>query len=210
MRVYAEQDDDEWADGYSIDGVKVDTSAFLTSTIDRYLASALDYADIEQELQVRITALLHGRALHGERIIDAWRSRCAIYPLPLAEAMVREGLDLRPRERLDMLAARGDVFLLHRDLVDNVQGILDALFGLNRVYVPHPFHKWLAWEATLLPHTPTDLVGRVQRLLVAPPAVAVDELSSLIDDTFDLVGEVLPGCDVAAARAAYAVRRTSD
>ena len=73
----AVEDDDEWADGYSIDGVKVDTSGFLNSTIDRYVAAAVDDGDIEQELQVRITALLHGRALHGESIIEAWRSRCA-------------------------------------------------------------------------------------------------------------------------------------
>jgi len=35
VRVYAEVDENEWADGYSIDGIKVDTSGFLTSTIDR-------------------------------------------------------------------------------------------------------------------------------------------------------------------------------
>lgn len=72
----------------------------------------------------------------------------AAYPTALALAMVEKGLALRPRERLDMLAVRDDVLLLHRDLVDNVQGVLDALFGLNRVFAPHPFHKWLEWEAT--------------------------------------------------------------
>jgi hypothetical protein len=206
-RVYAVQDDDEWADGYSIEGVKIDTSGFLTSTIDRYLDAALDGADVEPEFQVRITALVHGRALHGEPVIDAWRSRCAVYPSSLAEAMVGEALDLRPRQRLEMLAARDDVLLLHRDLVDNVQGVLDALFGLNRVYVPHPFHKWLDWEATLLPRTPVDLVGRIRRLLVAQPSVAIDELSSLVEETFALVEEVLPAYDVEPARTAFASSR---
>ena len=59
-RVYAEEDEHEWADGYRIDGVKLDTSGFVLSTINAYLSAALDRADTEPELQVRITALLHG------------------------------------------------------------------------------------------------------------------------------------------------------
>jgi hypothetical protein len=208
-RVYAEVDEHEWADGYSIDGVKIDTSGFLTSTIDGYLDAALARGDVEPELQVRITALLHGRALHGDRVIDAWRSRCRPYPIALAVAMVDTGLDLRPRQRLEMLAARDDVLLLHRDLVDNVHGILDALFGLNRVYVPHPFHKWLDWEGSLLTLAPEDLVGRIRRLLVAPPLAAAAQLCALAVQTFDLVEHGLPEADVSAARTAFELRRSS-
>ena len=141
-RVYAEEDDHEWADGLMVDGVKIDVSGFVTTTIDDYLDRA-SRGDTEAELQVRITALLDGVIVHGEPVIDAWRSRCRPYPEALARAMVEHGLDLRSQERLEMLAARDDVVLLHRDLVDGVQGVLDALFGANRVYAPHPFHKWL-------------------------------------------------------------------
>ena len=123
--------------------------------------------------------------------------------------MIEGGLDLRPRERLEMLAARDDVFVLHRDIVDNVQGILDALFGLNRVYTPHPFHKWLDWETTLLAAAPTDLVPRIRRLLVAHPHVAVEELCALTDETFDLAQRLLPSPTVTRARAAFETRRTS-
>ena len=105
---------------------------------------------------MRITALLDGVSVHGEPVIDDWRSRCQPYPEALARAMVEHGLDLRSQERLEMLAARDDVVLLHRDLVDGVQGVLDALFGANRVYAPHPFHKWLEWEVTLLAQLPDD------------------------------------------------------
>jgi hypothetical protein len=202
-RSYGEVDEVEWADGYLVDDVKVDTSGFLTSTIDGYLDAALDRADTEPELQVRITALLDGRPLHGHEVIDAWRSRCAEYPPALGRAMVERGLQLWPRHRLAMLAARDDVLLLHRDLVDNLQGLLDALFGLNRVFAPHPFHKWLAWEATLLPFTPADLVARIRHLLVAPPSNAVEEISLLTYDVFDLVQEHLPQFDLAGTRAGY-------
>src|SRR5690348_8691674 len=39
-RVYDVVDELEWADGYLVDGVKVDTSGFLTSTIDGHLDAA--------------------------------------------------------------------------------------------------------------------------------------------------------------------------
>jgi hypothetical protein len=208
QRVYAEEDEHEWADGLMVDGVKIDVSGFVTSTIDDYLDRARR-GDTEAELQVRITALLDGVALHGEPVIDAWRSRCRPYPEPLARAMVEQGLDLRPQERLDMLAARGDVVLLHRDLVDGVQGVLDALFGANRVYAPHPFHKWLTWETTLLARRPDHLEERIRSLLAAPPAEAAALLGALVHDAFELAERLVPAADLAPLRAAYGLRRVS-
>ena len=207
-RVYAEEDDHEWADGLMVDGVKIDVSGFVTSTIDDYLDRATR-GDTEAELQVRITALLDGVVVHGEPVIDAWRSRCRPYPEALARAMVEHGLDLRPQERLEMLAARDDVVLLHRDLADGVQGVLDALFGANRVYAPHPFHKWLEWEVTLLAQQPDDLVARIRSLLVAEPAPAAATLGALVHDTFDLAARLVPEADLEPLRTAYGLRRVS-
>jgi predicted nucleotidyltransferase len=182
--IRAEKDEHEWADSYRIDGVKLDASSFLTSTIDGYLSAVLLHADTEPELQVRVTT-------------------------SLALAMVAKGLALRPRERLEMLVARDDVLVLHRDLVDNLQGLLDALFGLNRMFTPHPFHKWLEWEATLIPLKPPDLVRRIRGLLCASPREAVDQVSALAEETFDLVAAHLPEFQIAPVREAFAFRRTT-
>jgi hypothetical protein len=205
-RVYAEVDEHEWADGLSADGVKVDVSGFTIETIDGYIDSALA-GDTEAELQVRVTAIRDGVVLHGEDTVDGWRRRVHDYPTALAVAMVEQGLDLRTRERLEMLAARDDVVLLHRDVVDGVQGVLDALFGLNRVYCPHPHHKWLAWEATLLPFQPERLVERIRAVLVASPVEVPTLLGGLVDDTLDLVAEHLPEADVDGLRRDFDHRR---
>jgi predicted nucleotidyltransferase len=205
-RVYAEEDEHEWADGLLVDGVKIDVSGFVTSTIDGYLDRALD-GDTEAELQVRVTALRDGIPLHGAGVVETWRARCADYPEALAVAMVQQGLDLRSRERLEMLADRDDVLLLHRDLLDGVQGVLDALFGLNRVWMPHPFHKWLDWEESLLPHRPDGLAARVRRLLVAAPHDAVQALVALVDETYALAREHVPAADVTPLREAFELRR---
>jgi len=208
-RVYAEVDEHEWADGLSADGVKVDVSGFTTSTIDGYVDAALA-GDTEAELQVRVTALRDGRVLHGDDVVAAWRRRVEVYPETLAVAMVEDGLSLRSRERLEMLAARDDVVLLHRDLVDGVQGVLDALFGMNRVWCPHPHHKWLDWEATLLTIKPDRLVERVRALMVASPDEIVTGLGSLVDDTLDLCEKHVPDADVATRRHDFDHRRIAD
>jgi predicted nucleotidyltransferase len=205
-RVYDHVDEHEFADGLSAEGVKVDVSGFTTTTIEHYLDAALS-GDTEPELQVRVTALRDGQALHGADLVERWRRRVEVYPEQLAAAMVQEGLALRSKERLEMLAARDDVVLLHRDVVDGVQGVLDALFGLNRVWCPHPHHKWLEWEATLLPRQPPALVERVRRLVAAPADEVADRLGGLVDDTLDLAEVHVPAADVASLRSDFHARR---
>jgi predicted nucleotidyltransferase len=199
--VYAEVDEHEWADGVRLDGVKVDVSQFVTATIDEYL-DALRAGDTEPELQVRATALLDGRALAGDSLIEDWRARLAPYPEALALAMLDQALPLRPVERLEMLVARDDPVLLTRDVVEGVHALLDALFAVNRRYVPHPFHKWLAFECAQLDLAPPDLEARIRQVL-AVPREGVPDLVRMTDETFDLVEAHVPAYDVAAARAEF-------
>ncbi len=100
--------------------------------------------------------------------------------------MLDQALPPRPVERLEMLLQRDDPVLLTRDLVEGVHGLLDALFAVNRRYVPHPFHKWLSFECGQLTLAPPDLEGRIRRVL-ASPRDGVPEFVRLTGETFDLV-----------------------
>ncbi len=199
--VYDEVDEHEWADGVRVGGVKVDVSQFVTATIDGYL-DALQSGDTEPELQVRATALLDGRALAGEDLIAAWRGRLTPYADALALAMLDRALPPRPVERLEMLVGRDDPVLLTRDVLEGVHDLLDALFAVNRRYVPHPFHKWLHFECEQLTVAPRELESRLRRVLAAPRD-GVADLVRLTEETFDLVEEHVPAYDVAAARAEF-------
>jgi hypothetical protein len=205
--VYRHVDENEWADGFLIAGVKVDTSQFLVSTIDRWLDDVLVRSDIEPEYQVRITAIQHGQPLYSAAQIERWRAKTAVYPEALAHAMVTEYLSFRPRYLLEMLAARDDVLLLHQDLVATEQLILSVLMGVNRMYAPHPYHKWLDWEIGQLRIAPPDLNHRLRRILRAEPHAAVAQLVALIEETFALVDQHLPNFDTSAARAVFGERR---
>jgi predicted nucleotidyltransferase len=201
-------DEHEWADSFFIEGIKVDTSQFLASTIDRWLEDALVGADTNPEYQVRITAIQHGQPLYGADLIERWRARVAIYPEALAHAMVAEYGYFRPHYLLAMLAARDDVLILHQDLVAAEQQILSVLMAVNRVYAPHPYHKWLDWEVAQLPLAPPDLNRRLRSLLRDEPRAAVDEIHTLIEEVFTLVERHLPDFDTSAARAEFSQPRT--
>jgi hypothetical protein len=205
--LYSVADENEWADGFYIHGVKVDTSQFLVSTIERWLDDVAERANTEPEYQVRITAIQHGRPLHGADLIERWRAQTAAYPEALAHAMIGQHLEFRPRYLLEMLAVRDDVLVLHRDLVDAEQRILDVLMGLNRRYAPHPYHKWLDWEVGQLRLAPPDLNRRLRQVLRAEPRAAVGELHRLIEETFTLVEHHLPAFDTSAARAVFDEQR---
>jgi hypothetical protein len=116
--------------------------------------------------------------------------------------MLDQALPPRPVERLEMLFQRDDPVLLTRDLLEGVHGLLDALFAVNRRYVPHPFHKWLSFECGQLTLAPPDLEGRIRRVL-ASPREGVPEFVRLTEETLDLVEQHVPAYDVAAARAEF-------
>jgi predicted nucleotidyltransferase len=206
--LYRHVDENEWADGFFIEGIKVDTSQFLVSTLDRWLEDALVRADINPEYQVRITAIQHGRPLYGAELIERWRVRAAVYPEALAHAMVAEYSGFRPHYLLEMLAARDDVLVLHQDLVAAEQQILSVLMGVNRVYAPHPYHKWLDWEVAQLPLAPPDLNHRIRGLLRAEPRAAVQAIRALIEETFVLVEQYLSEFDTSATRTQFSQPRT--
>lgn len=205
--MYQDADANEWADGFSIGGVKVDTSQFLVGTVECWLDDVTERADPEVEKQLLLAAIQHGQPLVGAALFERWRERAAAYPAALARAIVAENLAFRPRFFLEMLAARDDLLIFYRAVAEVEARIMNIMLALNRQYVGHPLHKWLEWQCAQLPIAPPNLARRLKQVLRDDPRVAADELHALIEDTFALAEQHLPDLDTREARAEFALRR---
>ena len=69
--------------------------------------------------------------------------------------------------------------------------------------MPHPFHKWLAFECAQLDLAPPDLEARIRRVLAVAARAACPTWCGSTEETFDLVEAHVPAYDVAAARAEF-------
>jgi predicted nucleotidyltransferase len=206
--LYREADANEWADGFFIEGIKVDTSQFLVGTIERWLEDVVDRADTEVEKQLLIAAVQHALPLHGADLAARWRAKAAAYPDELSRAMVAQHLAFRPRALLEMFAARDDLLILYKGLVAVEELIMGVLLGLNRLYLAHPSHKWMDWQIAQMSVAPPDLARRLKQILRDEPRAAVRAIHVLIEEIFALVEQHLPGFDTSAARAEFGQPRT--
>jgi predicted nucleotidyltransferase len=206
--LYRAADENEWADGFFIEGIKVDTSQFLVSTVERWLDAVVEQADTDVEKQLLIAAIQHSQALHGVDLAERWRAHAADYPDSLVRAMVEQYLVFRPRALLEMFAERDDLLILYRGLVEVESLIMSVLLGLNRLYIAHPAHKWLDWQVAQMRIAPPDLARRLRGILRDEPRAAVREIHTLIEELFNLVERDLPGFDTSAARAEFGQPRT--
>jgi hypothetical protein len=206
--LYREADENEWADSFFIEGIKVDTSQFLVSTIERWLEDVVERADTEVEKQLLIAAIQHSLPLHGAALADRWCMWAAEYPEALARAMVAQHLAFRPRTLMEMFAARDDLLILYRCLVEVEQLIVSVLMGLNRLYIAHPYHKWLDWQIGQMHVAPPNLGRRLRQILRDEPLAAVQKIHALIEEVFALVEQHLPDLDTSAARAEFGQPRT--
>lgn len=206
--LYRASDENEWADGFFIEGIKVDTSQFLVATIERWLDDVVDRADAEVEKQLLIAAVQHGQPLHGADLAERWRRHAAAYPDALVRAMVAQHLVFRPRALLEMFAARDDLLILYKGLVQTEDWIMSVLLGLNRLYIAHPAHKWLDWQIAQMQIAPPDLARRLRQILRDEPRAAVREIHMLVEEVFALVEQHLPDFDTSEARAEFGQPRT--
>jgi hypothetical protein len=196
-------EEDEWAEEISFGGFKVGTSTFLVETMERYLTRVVDDSSTDPLAQMRLSSVLLAQPLVGEDQIARWRARAAAYPTQLAHAMVAEYLDVGYfAYAASMLAARDDALRLYDLFVQVERGLLGALLGLNRLYLPEPSFKSMDELTGRMRVAPPDLAARLKRTFHLSPADGVRELRSIIDETLTLIETHLPDFDTKSYRTA--------
>jgi hypothetical protein len=86
------------------------------------------------------------------------------------------------------------------------QKILHVLLGLNHVY--YFGFKWLDVVIERLQIAPLDLAERLKRIYHVVPSVGAQQLTALVEETYDLVEMHLPDVDVEWLRRVFRHRRT--
>jgi hypothetical protein len=197
------EDEEEWGEEYTVEGVSIGISSFLVSTMDRFLADVVDGGDTAVLKQMRIAAVQHSIPLYGSEQVARWREKAAGYSDKLARAMVAQQLD--PEELgiwyvRHMLVARDDLLMLYDIFCQMERRILGALLGLNRIYLAHPGFKWLNETAAAMKIAPADVGHRLKQVFLLSPEAGVAELHSLLEETIRLAETHLPGIDLTTSR----------
>jgi hypothetical protein len=192
-----------FAESYAVDGVKHDFAHATIATWERDMDVVLEQHECDSPMQKALSGILDAVALHGAELLGGWKARAARYPDALAEAMVKRHLRFYPPWVPEKHAAdRDDLLFLYEILTEAERNILGVLMGLNRVYHWGEYKRMDSFLARL-PIAPVNLSSRLKAILRAEPHTAVQQLGSLIDETFALVETHMPNVNVAEVRQRY-------
>jgi hypothetical protein len=187
-------------------GVLVEIQHLLTTYVDTSLDAVLMNFDPDEEKLNLIAGILDGIPLQSSPKLEEWRRRPAVYPDPLAEAVVRRHAQIDHFWRSDMWLARADNRMMLYDMFTLVEKkILHVLLGINRVY--YFGFKWLEELDARLRSKPPDLLPRLREIYRLPAREAASHLATVVEDTYDLIEQHLPQIDVARLRAIFRYQR---
>lgn len=199
--------DDEWEESYLVDGIKVEISHFLVTTIHQHIADVIERYDTNVGKQLRLAALQSSIPLHGAEVLRAWCAKIASYPDELARRIVKEQIEFGGWNMVELLIERGDLLLAY-DLTAKAQKqVLAVLLALNRTYMAHPRGKWVEQIAAGMELKPPRLAERMIYALRTPSLEGVREMHQVIEDTFALVDRYTPQVDTTAAKRDARYRR---
>ncbi|AUD14516.1 MULTISPECIES: DUF4037 domain-containing protein [unclassified Planococcus (in: firmicutes)] len=136
-------EEEEWAETYTVDGVKLEISSFLTETIRQTIHQVTRELDVDPDKQCIVAAVQYGIPLYGDAAIEQLKKQVEHYPLELQEAGINYYSDFGSRwNNREALVHRKDWLMFYKVVVSVQTNIMGLLFGLNRQFIPHPAFKW--------------------------------------------------------------------
>lgn len=190
-------------DCFHLDDARIDIGYFLDSTAQTLLDDVLVRYDIMPSKQGFLGGLLDCVPVHGKDVISSWQGRARDYPDELRTAVVEAHLWMDPLWIPEIYATqRGDFLFLHDTLVKTATNVLGMLLGLNRIYQAA---EWKRTEALIDKMTiaPSNLYPRLAEVFRGGQDDSVAVLTSLVEETFELVEKNMPDLDVGGARVAF-------
>ncbi|MGA7730065.1 MAG: hypothetical protein WCD37_02205 [Chloroflexia bacterium] len=189
-------------------GLLVEIVHYTADFMDRTLDNVLLQHDPDEDKQVLLSAILTGIPFHNEPLLHRWRQRVSSYPDELAAAVVKRHSQIDHFWRSEMFLHRHENLMMLYHSFDQVQvKLLHVLLGMNHTY--YFGFKWLDVVASHLPIAPPDLLHRLRQVYQIAPAQAAPLLAALVEETYDLIEQHVPGIDVDWLRRVFRYRRPS-
>jgi predicted nucleotidyltransferase len=184
--------DDEWADNYYINGVKIEVSSFLVRTIDLWILDITKNYSTDIELHIIAASITDGIPLYGEDVIKDWVEKLTKYPLELKVKIINENIHVNGnwRQRYT-LAEREDYIVLYSLIVAEQKKLLNILFTLNELYIQHPDFKWIENTLSNMKVIPVDYIVRFKAVFRFSPRAAIKQLEQLMVDVHKLANDFI-------------------
>jgi hypothetical protein len=193
FRLLGQESKREFAETFVVDGVDCQVAHTTIAAWEDDMTSVLERLEVESPIQKALGGLLDGMPLYGERLIEQWLARTAVYPDALAQAMVTQYLRFFPIWYVaDRLAMRDAALWLYQTYVESAQNILGVLAGLNRLYYSTFQFKRMRAFIGKMRFAPDDLADRLEHLFTASRNEAIADLEALARETVALVRAYMP------------------
>ena len=194
------------APGQRATGVLVEVPHYTTDFVERVLDDVLERHDPSELKQSLLAIFPAAIPVHGEALIEAWRSRAAIYPRELALAVVKKHAQIEFFWRTEMFLERGNnLMLLYDTLVQVSKSLLHLLLALNRIY--YSGFKWIHLQIRQMQVISPDFERRLREVFQSEPHTAIRELPVLVEETYTLIEKAMPEVDVERLRFLFRHRR---
>jgi hypothetical protein len=196
------REEGSYAETFDLRGVDCQLGYATVAAWERDIDSVLVGLDVDSPIQKALAGTLSGVALHGDDLVQGWKTRLADYPDALAHAMVVRHLRFFPLWGLEgRLEARDATIWRFQALTEAAFNLLGVLAGLNRLYFTSFQFKRMRAFVDQMGVAPVNLASRIERLFAPGDSAAALELERLVTETVDLVEREMPDVDTSRVRA---------
>jgi Nucleotidyltransferase domain len=200
---------DDWTigrrDGVPATGTAVEGVHMTVAAVEEGIADIVERFDTDLAKHIVLGQLVHGVPLAGEQLVRTWRRRLDAYPDGLASAMIERHAQIDHFWRFPMFRERRNPVLAASATAEVHERVLHALLAVNRVY----FYGFKSLDSVTrrLEVAPADLLSRIRQTYTVAAVDAERMLAELVEETYDLVAEHVPGVDVERLRRIFRYRR---
>ncbi|MGG6268451.1 hypothetical protein ACQ4M3_19345 [Leptolyngbya sp. AN03gr2] len=199
--VMGDRSEGGFAESYIVNGVECQFGHVTIAQWEKDILNILQGFDVQTPLMKAMSGTLIGIPLHGEALIQKWKSQISNYPDGLAQAMVQHYLKFFAIWGVqEKLGRRDTTVWYYQILVESAQNLLGVLSGLNRLYYSTFQFKRMNRFIQQMTIAPENLSDRLETLFRLEPAIAVLQLEALVQETVTLVEIQMPQIDVSAMK----------